>query len=481
MKINDFIYLEKILESLELISEIKKAKSIPVNKNHEKRDLYVDNIMDFFDIDLIDLGSFDVRVHLHAGRALYAENLKDKYSNLQYNSLKHLDLASSNLKINYQKIDFLLENYESEELNLTNNGLSVSHINQFFKEKKPFNKLKKLNLSLNGIRDFKDYEHLPKSIEFLNLSKNYLEDRDLVGIANSFENLTGINISKNKITCKSLDLLTDMLNNQLNFIDISNNDFQSSSLCKILKKMSTESVNKLRFNNCNIEADFIHLMSYVNLSEVIDLDLSCNSLESNALGEILSNKSLENATKVNISNNSVRTIEEKFNKFKHLKHLDLENSQMELRIIRDFIELDFNLVSLNWAANYLNFESLNSYAESDKFKELKYLNLSSCETDDDFNNFDPINLKNSRLKYLNLNGLSLSQSSTNKILLNLPDNINYLGLAFNDIRYDSLLDFVDSYDGKNLYLDILGSQNFSEQEITYLEKISEKPGLKIRT
>ena len=175
-----------------------------------------------------DYDCFD-NIDLAKTNNLKLENLKESLS--ESTRIKELDLSSNDLENELSNLGYILKNNKSIEildLNLSNivdnYDISDTDLNEFSESLKINNTIKNIGLSTIGPEDYyklnkKFIESIfngikdNKSIEFIDLMNNCIDDNDCIIISNSIKDnthLKKINLSGNDIT--QYGLLT-ILNN----------------------------------------------------------------------------------------------------------------------------------------------------------------------------------------------------------------------------------------------------------------------------
>jgi hypothetical protein len=175
-----------------------------------------------------DYDCFD-NIDLAKTNNLKLENLKESLS--ESTRIKELDLSSNDLENELSNLGYILKNNKSIEildLNLSNivdnYDISDTDLNEFSESLKINNTIKNIGLSTIGPEDYyklnkKFIESIfngikdNKSIEFIDLMNNCIDDNDCIIISNSIKDnthLKKINLCYNDIT---LDGLLTILNN----------------------------------------------------------------------------------------------------------------------------------------------------------------------------------------------------------------------------------------------------------------------------
>lgn len=269
-----------------------------------------------------------------------------------------------------------------------------------------------------------------KSLTYLNLSNSrfkYIPD------INSFDKLIHLDLSNNNI----YDISNIYKLTNLTHLDLSKNHIQTFEyeihLLSSLKVLNLSS-NEIDYINFWQIISFL-LDKFIVFKNIINLDLSNNNIK------LISNINiLINLTKLNLSNNSLISLEpnfEPFNKLTKLKYLNISHTYIGY--------ININISTLK----YLNLSnsSVNKMPEYlNKLTKLKYLDISHNNLNK-FNDLDVILksediVKLTKLKFLNLSDTNL-QIVTEDIIkltklrfLDLSKNLNLKDV--NKLRYLSI-------------------------------------------
>ena len=179
-------------------------------------------------------------------------------------------------------IHVLCNNSNLKELNLSCNSLlerdvirriMVSIITKFddFSEKTVLDKLPVIITNL-------------QELDLSNIDLHTANAVDIFKKADSISTLTKFNISANSLTPLDADKLANFLsrNNELQELDLSHNDLQESGITKILDAVNCSSLTKVNIssNNANLEG-IIKILSHT--TKLIELDMSNNMISNDTI------------------------------------------------------------------------------------------------------------------------------------------------------------------------------------------------------
>ena len=268
---------------------IKKNYTNNINNNINNKEIKKDEI----DTSITELDKSDEN--------LGNEGLNN-LSNMKYNNLKQLILASNNIDNIQPLIKFKLDKLEN--LNLNNN--QISDINTLEKiyfskltylnlmnnnisniaslEKINSNELKELFLNNNKIKEIKVLERVKfPNLEILDLNSNQISDINVLSKVN-FNSLKNLNLSKNKIS--NIKVLQKIIFPNLKKLSLKENEITSIN---ILNKVKLPQLEKIYLDNNKISD--ITVLKEIKLDKLNLICLTNNDIDKQK------NSSLINAMK----------------------------------------------------------------------------------------------------------------------------------------------------------------------------------------
>ncbi|GKV27248.1 hypothetical protein SLEP1_g36441 [Rubroshorea leprosula] len=251
----------------------------------------------------------------------------------------------------------------------------------------PFEELKSLNLAENGINGFvenEDFHRLSKlsNLEFLDLSWNDFNSKILFSLS-ELSSLKSLNLAGNHFQVSNHTNGFKRLSKlrSLEILDLSDNDLNNGILTSLSDFLSLKSLN---LANCNLMIASNHkegFMRFSNLRNLKILDLSGNDLNINiltSLGELPSLKSLSlrGCNLMIASNHRDGADFEKLSGFRHLEFLDLsDNKDLNNNILSYLNEQNLRFVHLEVLDLSYNFFNNSVLSFVNEFSNLKSLNI----------------------------------------------------------------------------------------------------------
>ena len=357
----------------------------------------------------------------------YGDKALNFISKLNFNKLESIHFQNCGL---IGKDISLLKNLVTsnlEYLNLSKN--QIQDINKFF-EKDVFSNLKVLNLSNNNIVNISSLSKIKfNNLEKLFLNSNKIIDIECLLLNDNFDKLKLLDLSSNniqklqKINIKSLEEL-HLLNNEINsgINDfVANNNFSN----KLDLDIQTDSVYFHFYNTLNI--DFEYKIKNKKIEEFLN-ELNYNGIYYIQISGIGLNEKLKyniNDCKLKFNNNKngnlIICIISKFPFNNNVSSIDFSNNEL---INKDILLMQnyFNpvLIDLDLSKNKIN--DINVFFEKDSLYNLINLNMSH-------NNITDISL----LSKSKLNNLKVLNLSFNKI-----SNIDFLQLNTNFDKLETI-------------------------------------------
>lgn len=396
-----------------------------------------------FDLELLHTLTFS-KVHFDESPNLKSENLEELiFEDCQLSEVPNLDQVPilSFLNLANNRITNIPESAFSkiinvEEINLTNNSISIIPFNLF-----KGTELDTLKLDYNPLKSFNIYSD---SLESLSLAHCNLTVFDK-NISKNLTSLSFLDLSGNQIEVLPIDTFEPL--KQLETLDLSDNKLvaldddifvENSRLDKIV--LSNNQLTKLP----NFQTKAKTFQTYHFLCKNCGLK-SASGLEN-----------MKGLTTIDLSNNEIRNIEDAFTEIQGLKQLFLSNNKITKIGIKSF-GTKSQLETLDLSNNPLL--PLGPVAFALALPHLKILNVSSCGLEKLWYNYNAVLPELTQL-YAGHNKLSTIEVKDIKVM----PKLKVIDLQENSLSCnDKLHEVVQYFTKKSIYPAETGSTKTHEE------------------
>lgn len=324
------------------------------------------------------------------------ENAK-RFSELNFKNLKALEIENSALSDPWVKEILKAIPRTIESLNLSKNFLTSMSISPLLA--RPLPKLRELNLSLSALGATKDRPiRFPPHLKKLALKASWITDAQLAAFTLPLS-LESLDLSQNSISDASVPTLSRSLFDRMELLDLSLSRITEQGVGEIASKRS---IQRLRLSGLRLDNSVLKAIS--EQKELIELDLSGNKITT-----------LE-------PNTSIR------------------------RLLGQLLSLDLSETALQADANPVLFSSLNPDLLSLKLRSIRSLDLSALAK------FLP-----KKLEVLDLGFNQISDSEIETLASALPPSLKHLGLGQSGFRLRGALALARSMPQNLQFLDLKGT------------------------